>query len=196
MPHTHTHTPLNPPYLFTLSLRRGPIPAVICGANVQFRLLSLLWFSLCRALCYSRRATESPFRRPSKWGLKRCESYSFLPASLCHWPLCCDGFGQAWSVCVIWPAWCMCVCVRERGTVGQAVNKMTLLFPLSYHVENPIMVMQSMSGRIRQNLFLPLPFSSLSFFFFSGTATAAHAGVVWSCLFQALAGPMLKQAGV
>lgn len=87
---THTHTP---PYLFTLSRRRGPILAVICGANVQFRLLALRWFSPCRALCYSRPATESPFRRPSEWGPKRGQSYSSLslrfafvtgPSARCH----------------------------------------------------------------------------------------------------------------
>lgn len=36
----------------------------------------------------------------------------------------------------------------------KAVNKMTLLFPLSYHVEKPIMVMHSMSVGMQQSLSL------------------------------------------
>ncbi len=43
----------------------------------------------------------------------------------------------------------------KRGRTLKAVNKMTLLFPLSYHVEKPIMVMLCMSVRIQQSLFLP-----------------------------------------
>ncbi len=46
----------------------------------------------------------------------------------------------------------------KRGRTPKAVNKMTLLFPLSYHVEKPIMVMLCMSVRMQQSLSLP-PFS-------------------------------------
>lgn len=57
-----------------------------------------------------------------------------------------------------------CVCFRR----DKAVNKMTLLFPLSYHVEKPIMVMLSMSGNLRLPalsltvLFIPSILFSLS----------------------------------
>lgn len=56
--------------------------------------------------------------------------------------------------------------VRERWREGKsggkagtlkAVNKMTLLFPLSYHVEKPIMVMHRMSVGTQQSLSLFLP---------------------------------------
>lgn len=46
---------------------------------------------------------------------------------------------------------------RENGGKARtlkAVNKMTLLFPLSYHVEKPIMVMHSMSVGMQQSLSL------------------------------------------
>ncbi len=45
----------------------------------------------------------------------------------------------------------------KRGRTLKAVNKMTLLFPLSYHVEKPIMVMLCMSVRMQQSLSLSLP---------------------------------------
>jgi len=49
---------------------------------------------------------------------------------------------------------------EEGGRTLKAVNKMTLLFPLSYHVEKPIMVMLCMSVRMQQSLSLSLsPFS-------------------------------------
>lgn len=38
---------------------------------------------------------------------------------------------------------------------GKAVNKMTILFPLSYHVEKPIMVMLSISGNLCLSLLSP-----------------------------------------
>lgn len=43
---------------------------------------------------------------------------------------------------------------RGKARTLKAVNKMTLLFPLSYHVEKPIMVMHSMSVGMQQSLSL------------------------------------------
>lgn len=54
----------------------------------------------------------------------------------------------------------------EWGRTLKAVNKMTLLFPLSYHVEKPIMVMLCMSVRMQQSLSLSL---SLLLPFFQGS---------------------------
>ena len=54
----------------------------------------------------------------------------------------------------------------------KAVNKMTLLFPLSYHVEKPIMVMLSMSGNLCLSLLSPVLSILARFFSLSGIVVA------------------------
>lgn len=160
----HTLSCLNLLHLFMLSRRRGAILALICSANVQFRQLSPCWFTLRGRALHSerggRRGSLTPFSGPSKWELWRgslisLSRFALSPAppfpathlwwlwtgliSVCHWPV-----RRAW----------VCVCFSRE----KAVNKMTLLFPLSYHVEKPIMVMLSMSGNLCLSLLSPVLF--------------------------------------
>lgn len=107
----------------------------------------------------------TPFSDPSKRELWRGSLISLPRFALSPAPLFpATHLWWLWtgliSVCH-WPVRCAWVCARFSRE--KAVNKMTLLFPLSYHVEKPIMVMLSMSGNLCLSLLSPCPLHSCSY---------------------------------
>lgn len=107
----------------------------------------------------------TPFSDPSKRELRRGSLISLPRFALSPAPLFpATHLWWLWtgliSVCH-WPVRCAWVCARFSRE--KAVNKMTLLFPLSYHVEKPIMVMLSMSGNLCLSLLSPCPLHSCSY---------------------------------
>ena len=166
----HTLSPLNLLHLFMLSRRRGQSWlsfAVLMSNSTSFHPADLPCVAeRCLQSGVAAEGSLTPFSGPSKWELCRgslisLSRFALSPAplfpathlwwlwtgliSVCHWPV-----RRAW----------VCVCFSRE----KAVNKMTLLFPLSYHVEKPIMVMLSMSGNLCLSLLSPVLFILALFF--------------------------------
>lgn len=90
-------------YLFYLA-GEGAITAVICSTNVQFRRLSVGWFSRSEWFWSGqRRATLFSRHFNGKTGKSYLAGQCGLSPGLHYMPLSSDAFGQVWSTHVIWP---------------------------------------------------------------------------------------------
>lgn len=90
-------------YLFYLA-GEGAITAVICSTNVQFRRLSVGWFSRSEWFWSGqRRAALFSRHFNGKTGKSYLAGRCGLSPGLHYMPLSSDAFGQVWSNHVIWP---------------------------------------------------------------------------------------------